>query len=396
MPTSISDVEEAIKAEARRLGFDACGIAALDDAGEAAGNLAAFLAAGYHGDMDWLAATGGRRGNPRALWPEARTALLLGMNYGPTLDPLARLAERSTGNISVYALGSDYHGLIKGKLKHLAAKLAAMTGAEVKVFVDTAPLMEKPLAQRAGIGWQGKHTNLVSRELGSWLFLGAILTAARLEPDAPEVDHCGSCRACLDICPTRAFPQANVLDARRCISYLTIEHKGHIAPEFRKPMGNRIYGCDDCLAVCPWNKFASAGREAKLQARADLAAPDLAELLALEEEDFRKRFAGTSIRRTGRDRFVRNTLIAAGNSGDLRLKAPVIARLADRSALVRAMAVWALSQLAPAGEVAAARADHEPREDDPFVRQEWGESARPASARTVSRMVSSAPGVDSR
>jgi epoxyqueuosine reductase len=392
--------ERSIKAEARQLGFDVCGIASLDDDAELAKKLSTFIARGYHGDMEWLAATSERRGNPKALWPEARTAIMLGINYGPVLDPLARLEDRCTGNISVYALGSDYHGVVKGKLKLLAGKLAAVTRAEVKVFVDTAPLMEKPVAQKAGIGWQGKHTNLVSRDLGSWLFLGAILTTAGLTPDAPEADHCGSCRACLDICPTDAFPEAYQLDARRCISYLTIEHKGHIAREFRRPIGNRIYGCDDCLAVCPWNKFARAGREAKLQARADLAAPALDELLALDDEGFRKRFSGTAVRRTGRDRFVRNALIAAGNSGDVRMIAPVTARLDDRSALVRAMAVWALSELAASEEVASARARHEPRESDPSVRREWREagelSALRASPRTVSRIVSRSRGEESR
>jgi epoxyqueuosine reductase len=249
-----------------------------------------------------------------------------------------------------------------------------MTNSEVKVFVDTAPLMEKPLAQTAGIGWQGKHTNLVSRELGSWLFLGAILTAARLSPDPAETDHCGSCRACLDICPTRAFPAPYELDARRCISYLTIEHKGHIAREFRRPMGNRVFGCDDCLAVCPWNKFASAAREARLTAREDLRAPDLSEMLVLDDAAFRRRFAGTAVKRTGRDRFVRNALIAAGNSGEIRLKPLVEARLADPSPLVRAMAVWALSELSSPEEVAAARARCEPAESDPAVRDEWIEA----------------------
>ncbi len=384
--------EQAIKAEARRLGFDVCGITALAANVNLAHKLTSFIAAGYHGDMEWLEATAERRASPGALWPKAATALLLGLNYGPDLDPLARLKDRATGVISVYALGSDYHGLIKGKLKLLAGKLAALTGAEVKVFVDTAPLMEKPAAQEAGIGWQGKHTNLVSRELGSWLFLGAILTSARLIPDPPESDHCGSCRACLDICPTNAFPQPYVLDARRCISYLTIEHKGHIAREFRRAMGNRIFGCDDCLAVCPWNKFAQAGREAKLRARAESAAPALAELLALDDQDFRKRFSGTAVKRTGRDRFLRNVLIAAGNSADGRLKAPVAERLGDRSPLVRAMAVWALRELADSGEVESLRAHHEPAEPDPFVRGEW----REPSARTVSVISARSRGAESR
>jgi epoxyqueuosine reductase len=380
--------EQSIKSEARRLGFDVCGIASLDeDDGTGARRLNSFVVAGYHGDMDWLAATAERRGSPRMLWPEARTAVVLGINYGPTISPMARLANRSTANISVYALGSDYHDLIKGKLKLIAGWLAKMTGAKVKVFVDTAPLMEKPLAQKAGIGWQGKHTNLISKEHGSWLFLGAVLTSAVLRPDAPERDHCGSCRACLDICPTAAFPKPNLLDARRCISYLTIEHKGHIAREFRRPLGNRVFGCDDCLAVCPWNKFASAAREAKLQARADLAEPALVELLALDDAGFRRRFSGTAVRRAGRDRFLRNVLIAAGNSGDGRLKASVIGRLDDGSALVRAMAVWALAELASEKEIILACARYEPHESDPDVRREWREavelSSRRASPRTV-------------
>ncbi len=384
--------EQTIKEEARRLGFDACGITSLAGSEELAGRLGSFIAEGYHGDMEWLAATRERRANPRALWPKAASAVLLGLNYGPDLDPLARLKDRATGVISVYALGSDYHDLIKGRLKLLARKLAALTGAEVKVFVDTAPLMEKPAAQKAGLGWQGKHTNLVSRELGSWLFLGAILTSASLTPDAPESDHCGSCRACLDICPTDAFPEPYVLDARRCISYLTIEHKGHIASEFRRAIGNRIFGCDDCLAVCPWNKFAQTARETKLRARTELTAPALAELLALDEQGFRKRFSGSAVKRTGRDRFVRNVLIAAGNSADERLKAPVAALLGDRSALVRAMAVWALRQLADPGEIESLRARHEPAEPDPVVRDEW----RAPSARTVSVIRSRSRGEESR
>ena len=277
----------------------------------------------------------------------------------------------TAGVISVYALNRDYHDVVKGRLKHIAGWLAQRTGAEVKVFVDTAPLMEKPLAQKAGLGWQGRHTNLVSRDLGSWFFIGTILTAAELEPDDAETDHCGSCRACLDICPTQAFPAPYQLDARRCISYLTIEHKGHIARAFRQAMGNRIYGCDDCLAVCPWNKFASEANEAKLKAREDLVSPRIADLLALDDAAFRALFSGSPVKRVGRDRFIRNVLIAAGNSGDMSLLPRVEALLQDASPLVRAMAVWALSQLAPEPQFAAARNSHIGNEADAHVRSEW-------------------------
>jgi epoxyqueuosine reductase len=367
--------EESVKRRATALGFDICGIAELRADAEQAQRLAAFIGLGRHGDMSWLASTGERRKSPLALWPQARSAVVIGMNYGPDCDPLERLKLRTIGNISVYALGRDYHDIIKGKLKMLAAHLAAQTSAEVKIFVDTAPLMEKPLAQKAGIGWQGKHTNLVSRRFGSWLFLGAILTTAKLAADLSEEDHCGSCRACLDICPTKAFPGPYQLDARRCISYLTIEHKGHIDMEFREAMGNRIFGCDDCLAVCPWNKFAQAGNEAKLAVRADLASPDLAELLTLDDETFRTKFAASPVKRTGRNRLLRNVLIAAGNSADASLKPLVIPLLVDESALVRAMAVWALSKLADANEFSGMRERHYASEQDDAVRQEWNRLA---------------------
>ena len=322
--------------------------------------------------MDWMATTAARRGHPLALWPEARSIVMLGMSYAPEEDPLAVLAERSRGAISCYAQSRDYHDVVKAGLKRVAAALASASGAEVKVFVDTAPLMEKPVAQAAGLGWQGKHTNLVSREHGSWLFLGAILTTAEIEPDAPEADHCGSCRRCLDVCPTDAFPAPYQLDPRRCISYLTIEHKGHIASEFRKPMGNRVFGCDDCLAVCPWNKFAAAARHAKLAARAAMRSPPLAELLALDDTTFRARFAGTPVKRTGRHRVVRNALIAAGNSGDASLLPAVERLLEDPSPLVRAMAVWALRQLADTRAWGAARNRYMVCETDAAVRAEWG------------------------
>jgi epoxyqueuosine reductase len=293
------------------------------------------------------------------------------MSYAPQSDPLEALNDPTRGVISVYAQGKDYHDILKAKLKQLAGSLAMRTGAEVKVFVDTAPIMEKPLAAAAGIGWQGKHTNLVSREHGSWLFLGAILTSAEIAPDAPEEDRCGSCSRCLDVCPTRAFPAPYVLDACRCLAYLSIEHKGHIPAEFRRPMGNRVFGCDDCLAVCPWNKFAEAAREARFAARHETDNPPLGELLALDDRVFRDRFAGTPIKRTGRDRFLRNVLIAAGNSGDEGLVGKIEALLGDASPLVRAMAVWAMRQLTRDAVGERVRHRHLEREGDSAVRAEW-------------------------
>ncbi len=299
--------------------------------------------------MDWIAQTADRRAAPCELWPDVRSVVMLGLNYGPDENPLAAPAQKDRAAISVYARGRDYHQLIKGRLKTLAARLASRSGGSAKVFVDTAPVMEKPLAEAAGLGWQGKHTNLVSREFGSWLFLGAIFSDAILEPDPPERDHCGSCRACLDICPTAAFPAPYRLDARRCISYLTIEHAGPIPHEFRVAIGNRIYGCDDCLAACPWNKFAAAGHEAKLQARADLVEPPLAELAALDDAAFRERFSASPIKRIGRDRFVRNVLIAIGNSGDPRLAAGAARLRDDPAPVVQDAARWALGRLAAGG-----------------------------------------------
>ncbi|MGL5116324.1 MAG: tRNA epoxyqueuosine(34) reductase QueG, partial [Beijerinckiaceae bacterium] len=311
-PSSAMDVKEWLTKEASALGFDACRVAGADlDSGA---RLSAWLAAGHHASMDWMAETAERRGAPQRMWPEARSAIMLGLNYGPEVDPLANLVRTERATISVYARNRDYHDVIKGKLKQLAGKLAARTGAEVKVFVDTAPLMEKPLAEAAGLGWQGKHSVLVSRDFGSWLFLGVILTTLGIAPDEAESDHCGTCRRCLDICPTAAFPAPYVLDSRRCISYLTIEHHGPIDRELRPLMGNRVFGCDDCLAVCPWNKFAEVGREAKLQACADLDSPQLVELLTLDDAGFRARFAGSPVRRAGRNRFMRNALIATGNA----------------------------------------------------------------------------------
>jgi epoxyqueuosine reductase len=356
---------------ARAEGFDAVGIAAPDAIPEAAGRLRRFLAAGHHGTMTWMEAKAERRASPRSLWPEVGAVVMLGVNYGPETDPLASLARNDRATISVYARNRDYHDLIKGRLKRVAARFAARSGSAVKVFIDTAPLMEKPLAAAAGLGWQGKHTNLVSRDFGSWLFLGAILTEIALPPDEAEADHCGTCRACLDICPTNAFPAPYRLDASRCISYLTIEHHGPIPREFRAAMGNRIYGCDDCLAVCPWNKFAQATQEAKLAARDDLAAPPLAELAALDDAAFRAKFSGSPIKRLGRDRFIRNVLIAIGNSGAPALAEHAERHLGDPAPVVRGAAVWALSRLVGEAAFAKLRARHLPRETDPGVRAEW-------------------------
>jgi epoxyqueuosine reductase len=339
---------------------------------QAAERLRAFLGAGAHGDMAWMAEKADRRGDPRALWPDVRSIVMLGMNYGPEGDPLAVLKERGRGAISVYAQGDDYHDVIKPRLKAIARWLVESGGNEVKVFVDTAPVMEKPLAQAAGMGWQGKHTNVVSRDFGSWLFLGAIFTTLELPADPPERDHCGACHACLDICPTAAFPAPYRLDARRCISYLTIEHKGPIARELRPLIGNRIYGCDDCLAVCPWNKFAKSGREAKLAARDMLHAPPLAELARLDDAGFRALFAKSPVKRIGRARFVRNVLIAIGNSGDAALAGEAERLLDDSSPLVRGAAIWALGRLDRLRlvECAGRRAE----ESDADVIVEWTEA----------------------
>jgi epoxyqueuosine reductase len=353
------------------LGFDCAGVTGPDAIAEAAKHFRDFLGAGSHGDMDWLADRPERRADPRGLWADVRSVIMLGVNYGPDQNPLDILEQRTRGAISVYAQGDDYHDLIKKRLKALARWLVATQGCEVKVFVDTAAVMEKPLAQAAGLGWQGKHTNLVSREFGSWLFLGAIFTTLELPRDDADSDHCGSCQACLDICPTSAFPAPYKLDARRCISYLTIENKGPIPHEFRKAIGNRIYGCDDCLAVCPWNKFAQAGRETKLAAREDLRAPSLAELARLDDAAFRARFTKSPVKRIGRDRFVRNVLIAIGNSNDAALAAEAERLLDDASPLVRGAAAWALSQLMgrEAFEALAVRALGV--EPDDTVRAEW-------------------------
>jgi epoxyqueuosine reductase len=365
------EVKAAIRDAALKLGFDAVGFAKAELADESRAQLAKFLAQGFHGDMGWLKARAEERGDPRELWPEAKSVVVLGMNYGPADDPLEVLARRDRGAISVYARGRDYHDLIKSRLKALARDIEKIAPGDLKLFVDTAPVMEKPLAERAGLGWQGKHTNLVSRALGSWLFLGEIYLSLDLAPDAPEEDHCGQCQACLDICPTRAFPKPYVLDARRCISYLTIEHKGHVPAELRPLMGNRIYGCDDCLAACPWNKFAKPAREPALLPRDDLTAPRLAEFAALDDAAFRKKFSGSPIKRTGRDRFIRNVLIAIGNSGDPGLAASAEALLGDASPLVRAMAAWALGRLVDAARFERLRARYLPTEMEEAVCAEW-------------------------
>ena len=346
MTTSTSEDPRALIAgRALRLGFDVCGFASLDEAWPAAARLEEFLAEGRHGTMAWMQSTATRRSHPRAMWPDARSAIVLGMNYGPESDPLEALADHSRATISVYAQRRDYHDVIKGRLKELAGHLVRQYGGEVKVFVDTAPLMEKPLAALAGVGWQGKHTNLVSREFGSWLFLGSILTSLDLPANEPATDHCGACRACLDICPTNAFVAPYKLDARACISYLTIEHAGPVPEPYRSQLGNRIYGCDDCLAVCPWNKFANIAREARLQARDDLRSPRLDELADLTDPQFRTMFTGSPIKRIGRDRFVRNVLYAIGNSEDGTLIDAARRRLDDASEVVRDAAVWAVARL---------------------------------------------------
>jgi epoxyqueuosine reductase len=368
--TDRSRLKQALQHAARELGFDIVGIATPDSIPLAGERLRQFLGEGAHGDMEWMQTTATRRGDPHALWPQVRSVIMLGLSYGREGDPLAVLRRRDRGAISIYAQSADYHDVIKPRLKLLARWLAAQAGGEAKVFVDTAAVMEKPLAAAAGLGWQGKHTNLVSRQFGSWLFLGAIFTTLDLPADTASPDHCGSCKACLDICPTAAFPAPYRLDARRCISYLTIEHKGPIPRDLRAAIGNRIYGCDDCLAVCPWNKFAQATRDAKLALREELKAPRLLDLVRLDAATFRRVFAKTPVKRTGRNRFVRNVLIAIGNSGDQSFVAEAERLLGDPSPLIRGAAVWALGRL-DRDRLARIAPAHRSTETDALVQEEW-------------------------
>jgi len=363
-------LKQRIRAQATALGFAVVRFAAADADPRLARDLAAFLADGRQGDMDWLAHNSDRRAGPRAIWPAVESVIVLGENYGPTADPRAGLDDPLRGTIAVYARGRDYHDVMKRKLKALARWLVETESAEVKIFVDTAPVMEKPLAQRAGVGWQGRHTNLVSRDFGSWLFLGEIFTSLNLPPDAAEVDHCGTCHDCEPACPTGALADGKI-EPRLCISYLTIEHKGHIPPALRPKFGNRIYGCDDCLAVCPWNKFAAPASELAYAARPGLDSPVLAELARLDDTEFRAHFAGSPIKRTGRDRFLRNVLIAIGNSSRPELGTVAAERLEDASPLVRAMAVWAVGRLLPTNERDRLAKQYSPNEVDAAVLAEW-------------------------
>ena len=379
MDTNTQKLLAAFRDKAAKLGFDGVNVAPADSIPDAGRRLQAYLDNGYHGTMGWMAETADRRSSPGSLWPDVKSVVMLAMNYGPDQapenHPLAHLKDKGCGGISVYARHRDYHDVIKGRLKELASFLVSRAGGDVKVFVDTAPVMEKPLGQAAGLGWQGKHTNLVSRELGSWFFLGSIFTTLELLPNGAERDHCGSCRACLDSCPTDAFPAPYQLDARKCISYLTIEHPGPIPEMFRKAMGNRIYGCDDCLAACPWNKFAAAASEAKLVARDDLKNPQLSDLLELDDASFRKFFSGSPVKRIGRNRFLRNVLIATGNSGRPELLEKIAPLLDDPDATVRGTAVWAFSQLAPAEAVRQRKSAAMLHESDDEVRAEWQAAA---------------------
>ncbi len=369
-PPTPPQIKAAIAERARAEGFDSVGFTPPSPSAREKELLGVYLREGRHGDMQWMAETEDRRGDPLVLWPDVRTVVALGLNYGPDFDPLTSLERKDRATISVYAQGRDYHDVVKKKLKALGSWIHRQFGSELKVFVDTAPVMEKPLAQRAGLGWQGKHTNLVSREFGSWLFLGEIYLSLELPPDAPETDHCGSCRACLDICPTAAFPAPYQLDARRCISYLTIEHKGPIPLEFRAALGNRIYGCDDCLAVCPWNKFAQAGREAALSAPEGRKAPPLADLATLDDAGFREMFRGSPVKRIGRERFLRNVAIALGNAADPVAASAIEGLLGDPSPLVRGAAVWALKQKS-IDEFMQRRSQALAQETDPSVIAEW-------------------------
>ena len=364
-------MKERIRAKAKEEGFDAVGFAQAEMGLREKARLEAFVSLGHHGDMTWMAEHLERRKDPRSLWPGARSVIAVAINYGPENSPLNDLRAFDRANISVYARNKDYHNLIKKRLKKLGRWLGKEFNCDLKAFVDTAPILEKPLGQAAGIGWQGKHSNLVNQKFGSWLFLGEIFTTLNLEPDASEVDHCGSCKKCLDICPTNAFPEPYMLDASRCISYLTIEHKGHIPVEYREKMGNRIYGCDDCLAVCPWNKFAKMASESAFIPREDLSLPLLEDLLCLDDLSFREKFSGSPIKRIGRDRFIRNVLIAMGNS---RAKTPTVDflnLLGDSSNIVRAMAVWALGRMMSGEKLKILSAPYLKIEPDVNVLEEW-------------------------
>lgn len=371
MTSPTTDIKKRITDKAKEIGFDTVAFAPVTVPDRNRERFREFVENREYGGMDWMESRADWRESPDALWEEARSVIVLGTNYGPAQDPMMKLQMHNRANISVYAQNKDYHDLVKKRLKRLARWLVEDSGVQVKVFVDTAPVLEKAVAAQSRLGWQGKHTNIVSREFGSWLFLGEVFTTLEVEPDPVHRDQCGSCTACQDICPTNAFPAPYKLDARRCISYLTIEHKGHIPEEFRKPMGNRVYGCDDCLAVCPWNKFAQTAHEADFWPRAELTAPRLADFLDLDDEGFRALFRGSPIKRVGRDRFLRNVLIGLGNCGDAAYAPRAESMLADESPLVRAMAVWALSRLLPADQFNALRGKHSPGESDDGVRKEW-------------------------
>ncbi|MEE2995586.1 MAG: tRNA epoxyqueuosine(34) reductase QueG [Pseudomonadota bacterium] len=364
------DPKTVIRNRALALGFDVVGFSGPDN-GDAGLHLKSYIERGFYGDMGWMKSTADRRRSPRALWPDVESIVAIGVNYGPAENPMTLQNFPDRGAVSVYARGRDYHDILKKKLRSLATEIAQSWNCEVKLFVDTAPVMEKPVAQAAGLGWQGKHTNLVSREFGSWLFLGEVFTTLELPPDAPGEDGCGACQRCLDVCPTGAFPAPYQLNATRCISYLTIEHKGHIPVEFRAAIGNRIYGCDDCLAVCPWNKFARVTGHQELQSYVHLTRPLLRDLMFLDDDAFRQVFSGSPIKRLGRDRFVRNVLIAVGNSADRTLLPDTERSLSDMSPLVRSMAVWALSRLATISEFIEFRDKHAGGENDVNVMAEW-------------------------
>lgn len=369
--TIATDIKERIIAKAKEIGFDAVAFAPVTTPERNKARFRDFVANHEYGGMDWMEARADWRESPEALWEEVRSVIVLGTNYGPSLDPMEKLHRHDRANISVYAQNKDYHDLVKKRLKRLARWLVEESGVQVKVFVDTAPVLEKAVAAQSRLGWQGKHTNIVSKDYGSWLFLGEVFTTLEIATDPVHRDQCGSCTACQDVCPTKAFPKPYTLDARRCISYLTIEHKGHIAEEFREPMGNRVYGCDDCLAVCPWNKFAKQAREADFWPRAELTAPRLADFLDLDDAEFRALFRGSPIKRAGRDRFLRNVLIGLGNSGDASHAPRIEVMLRDESPLVRAMAVWALYRLLPGEAFATLRKKYCEEEANTDVRQEW-------------------------